>query len=102
MRPSAGQCNRLAGSGPGGHVVLKSHTDAPRRDGRWRRTQRPDAAKQRTHPVPSEFYLIIFLLASTLIFAFFYATRASHRGRVLMSKVKHREPDKPHGADAAH
>ena len=52
--------------------------------------------------MPSEFYLIIFLLASTLIFAFFYATRASHRGRVLMSKVKHREPDKPHGADAAH
>ncbi len=52
--------------------------------------------------MPSEFYLIIFLLTSTLIFVFFYATRASHRGRALMSKAKHRESDKPNGADAAH
>jgi hypothetical protein len=52
--------------------------------------------------VPFEFYLFIFLLASTLIFVFFYATRASLRGRVPMSKVKHQKADKPHGADAAH
>ncbi len=37
--------------------------------------------------MPSEFFLVIFLLASTLIFVFFYATRAKTRGRVRMSKV---------------
>jgi hypothetical protein len=58
--------------------------------------------KQRTHPVPTEFYLIIFLLASTMIFVFFYATRASRRGRVPISKVKSPQPEEPHSADAAH
>lgn len=52
--------------------------------------------------MPSEFFLIIFLLASMLIFVFFYATRARARGRVAMSKVKHGAADKPNGADTAH
>ena len=50
----------------------------------------------------TEGYLLIFLLASAMIFVFFYATRARNRGRVRMSKLKHPAADKAHGADVAH
>ncbi len=49
--------------------------------------------------MPFEFYLFIFLLASTLIFVFFYATRAKVRGRVRMTKVSRPSTDKTGGAD---
>ena len=52
--------------------------------------------------MPPEGYLFIFLLASTLIFVFFYATRARNRNREPMSRIKRTDADKPHGADVTH
>lgn len=47
--------------------------------------------------MPAAGYLFIFLLVATLIFVYFYATRAKERGRVKMSKVA--RPDA--GSDTA-
>jgi hypothetical protein len=41
--------------------------------------------------MPTEGYLFIFLLASALIFVFFYATRAKHRPSVRLSKIRRPE-----------
>lgn len=38
--------------------------------------------------MPAEGYLFIFLLASALIFVFFYATRAKNRPSVRLSKIQ--------------
>jgi hypothetical protein len=43
--------------------------------------------------MPTEGYLFIFLLASALIFVFFYATRAKHRPSVRLSKIRRPEGD---------
>lgn len=58
------------------------------------RTKRPRIAAERVegHRVPTEVYLIIFLLVAMLVFAYFYSERAQARRSVSSQAEDERAP----------
>ena len=51
------------------------------------------ARTERANPVPNEFFLIIFLMVSMLVFVYFYAKRAQTRNHAPSTKSE------PHAGD---